>query len=161
MLQLSSQLFRGLPFAAPPVGSLRFMPPVTATPWRDVRPATEFGPVCPQTTPQVWPPTQFFSCLPFCKTIIDLPGGQINNPSLEKHYSVMFLPASPSSPSRTLDLPRALLPELKRYKDTVRCGELGAEAPGHRQQQLTQTLIVRLLKTHFFTSILDFEKSIE
>ena len=28
---------------------------------------------------------------------------------------------------------------------------LGAEVPGHRQQQVTQTLIVRLLKTHFFT----------
>ena len=52
---------------------------------------------------------------------------------------------------------RALLPELQRYKDTVRCGELGAEVPGHRQQQLTQTLNVRLLKTHFLTPILDFE----
>ena len=86
-----------------------------------------------------------------------------------------FLPATPSSPSRTLeglfeltrrpsralDSPRALLPELQRYKDTVRCAALGAEVPGHRQQQLTQTLIVRLLKTHFFTSILDFEKSTE
>ena len=28
------------------------------------------------------------------------------------------------------------------------------EVPGHRQQQLTQTLFVRLLKTHFFTSTL-------
>ena len=64
-------------------------------------------------------------------------------------------------PSRALDSPRALLPELQRYKDTVRCAALGAEVPGHRQQQLTQTLIVRLLKTHFFTSILDFEKSTE
>ena len=68
------------------------------------------------------------------------------------------IPATPSSPSRTLeglfeltrcpsralDSPRALLPELQRYKSTVRCGALGAEVPGHRQQQLTQTLIVRL-----------------
>ena len=44
---------RGLPFAAAPVGSLRFMPPVTVTPWRDVRPATEYGPVCPQVLPQI------------------------------------------------------------------------------------------------------------
>ena len=64
-------------------------------------------------------------------------------------------------PSWALDSPRALLPELQRYKDTVRCAALGAEVPGHCQQQLTQTLIVRLLKTHFFTSILDFEKSTE
>merc|ERR1712020_299599 len=102
-------------------------------------------------------------------------GGQINDPSSGKHYSLPFLPATPLSPSRTLeglfeltlhpsralDLPRALLPELQRNKDTVRCAALGAEVPGHRQQQLTQTLIVRLLKTHFFTLILDFEKSTE
>ena len=55
----------------------------------------------------------------------------------------------------------ALLPELQRYKDTIRCAALGAEVPGHRQQQLTQTLIVRLLKTLFFTPILDFKKSTE
>ena len=47
-------------------------------------------------------------------------------------------------------LSHALLPELQRYNDTVRCGALGAKFPGHRQQQLTQTLIVRLLKTHLF-----------
>ena len=78
---------------------------------------------------------------------------------------LLFLPATPSSPSRTLEglfeLTRcpsraldsllALLPELQRYKDTVKCAALGTEAPGHSQQQLTQTLIVRLLKTHYFT----------
>ena len=46
--------------------------------------------------------------------------------------------------------PRALLPELQRYKDTVRCGALCAEVPGHRQEQLTQTLIVHSFKTHLF-----------
>ena len=83
--------------------------------------------------------------------------------------TLLFLPAAPSSPSRTLeglfeltgrpsralDLPCVLLPELQRIKDTVRCAALGAEVPGHRQKQLTQTLIVRLLKTYFFTPILD------
>ena len=66
-----------------------------------------------------------------------------------------------SSPSRTLDSPSALLPELLRYNDTFRCAALGVEVPGHHQQHLTQTLIVRLLKTLFFTPILDFEKSTE
>ena len=28
------------------------------------------------------------------------------------------------------------------------CGEIGAEVPGHRIEQLAQTLIVRLLKMH-------------
>ena len=73
--------------------------------------------------------------------------------------SLLFLPATPLSlsqtleglfeltqrPSRALDSPRALLPELQRYKDTVRCAALlGTGVPGHRQQQLMQTLIVRL-----------------
>ena len=104
-----------------------------------------------------------------------MPGGQINDPSSGKHYSLLFLPATPSSPSRSLEglfeltrrpsralaSPRALLLELQRHKDTVRCAALGAEVPGYRKQQLTQTLIVRLLKTHFFTSILDCQKSTE
>ena len=59
------------------------------------------------------------------------------------YCSLPFLPATPSSLSRTLP------PELKGYKDTVMCAALGAEVPGHCQEQLTQTLIVRLLKTHF------------
>ena len=63
--------------------------------------------------------------------------------------------------ARALDSPCVLLPELQRCKDTVRCAALGVEVPGHRQQQLRQTLIVRLLKTHFFTPILNCEKSIE
>ena len=63
--------------------------------------------------------------------------------------------------SRDLDSPCALLPELQRHKDTGRCAELGAEVPGHRQQRLTQTLIVRLLKKHYLTPILDCEKSRE
>ena len=50
---------------------------------------------------------------------------------------------------------------FRNYKDTVRWVVLGAGVPGHRQQQLMQTLIVRLLKTHFYTPILDCEKSTE
>ena len=46
-------------------------------------------------------------------------------------------------PSKALPLPRALLPESQRIKDTVRCVVLAAVVPGHRQIQQTQTLIVR------------------
>ena len=60
--------------------------------------------------------------------------------------------------SRALNSPHALLLKHQRNKDTVRCTALGAEIPGHRQKQLTQALIVRLLETHFFTPILDSEK---
>jgi para-nitrobenzyl esterase len=40
--------FRGLPFAAPPVGALRWREPQPVTAWRGVRDATRFGPQCMQ-----------------------------------------------------------------------------------------------------------------
>ena len=35
------------------LGNLRFMPPVTVSPWREVLRADTFGPVCPQNLPEV------------------------------------------------------------------------------------------------------------
>jgi para-nitrobenzyl esterase len=42
--------FLGIPYAAPPVGDLRWRPPVEAKTWEGVRPATQFGPACAQIT---------------------------------------------------------------------------------------------------------------
>ena len=53
-------------------------------------------------------------------------------------------------PSRALDSPCLLLPEKQRGKDTFRCPKLVTKVPGHCQEQLTQTLIVHLLKKHRF-----------
>src|SRR5438552_5885172 len=36
--------FKGLPFAAPPVGELRWKPPHPVKNWKNVRPALKFGP---------------------------------------------------------------------------------------------------------------------
>ncbi len=38
------RIFRGIPFAEPPAGVLRFRPPVAKAPWRDVLDAGAFGP---------------------------------------------------------------------------------------------------------------------
>ena len=83
---------------------------------------------------QVWTLTQFFT-VSFLYKLIDLPLGQINDPSSGKHYSLPFLPATSLSPPRTLKglfeltqrpsralaSPRALLPRLQRIKDIVKC----------------------------------------
>jgi para-nitrobenzyl esterase len=42
------RVYKGIPFAAPPVGKLRWRAPQPPAHWDDVRSATEFGPICMQ-----------------------------------------------------------------------------------------------------------------
>lgn len=58
--------FLGIPFAQPPVGKLRFQPPLPVEPWSKTLNATVFGPGCPQTCelpPLVCPSYQSEDCL--------------------------------------------------------------------------------------------------
>jgi para-nitrobenzyl esterase len=45
--------FKGIPFAAPPVGTLRWRSPQPREPWAGVRSGERFGPRCMQPTPEI------------------------------------------------------------------------------------------------------------
>lgn len=47
-IEYNMSVFRGIPYAAPPVGDLRWRPPQPALPWSGVRDASKFGESCPQ-----------------------------------------------------------------------------------------------------------------
>src|ERR1700676_5765536 len=42
------QIYKGIPYAAPPEGALRWKEPQPPQPWEGLRKATEFGPRCMQ-----------------------------------------------------------------------------------------------------------------
>ncbi len=42
------RIYKGIPFAAPPMGELRWKAPQPAPAWEGVRDCKEFGPDCPQ-----------------------------------------------------------------------------------------------------------------
>jgi len=45
------ETYYGVPYATPPLGALRYMPPVTPTPWRGIKFADSMPPACPQRPP--------------------------------------------------------------------------------------------------------------
>jgi para-nitrobenzyl esterase len=58
--------YKGVPFAAPPVGDLRWRPPVHMTPWKGTRKADAFAPACMQvgvSMPGETPPAVSEDCL--------------------------------------------------------------------------------------------------
>ncbi|XP_046835011.1 uncharacterized protein LOC124431311 isoform X2 [Vespa crabro] len=46
------ETYYGVPYATPPLGALRYMPPVTPTPWRGTKFADTLPPACPQNPPE-------------------------------------------------------------------------------------------------------------
>ena len=56
--QGETRVFRGVPYARPPVGAGRWRPPVAPEPWEGVRRATTFGPACWQ---RPWPESSIYT----------------------------------------------------------------------------------------------------
>jgi para-nitrobenzyl esterase len=48
MLEGGVHAFKGIPFAAPPVGDLRWQPPQPPAPWDGIWQCVQYGPACPQ-----------------------------------------------------------------------------------------------------------------
>ncbi|XP_017889552.1 neuroligin-1-like isoform X3 [Ceratina calcarata] len=48
----SVETYYGVPYATPPIGALRYMPPVTPTPWHGTKLADTIPPACPQKPPE-------------------------------------------------------------------------------------------------------------
>ncbi|MFZ0808194.1 MAG: carboxylesterase family protein [Candidatus Sulfotelmatobacter sp.] len=66
LLENGLDVYKGIPFAAPPVGDLRWRPPVPATSWTGTRKADAFAPACMQvgvSMPGETPPAVSEDCL--------------------------------------------------------------------------------------------------
>ena len=55
--------FLGLPYAAPPTGTLRWRPPTPVTPWNGVLDAVSYSNSCPQTAALIGVPSENEDCL--------------------------------------------------------------------------------------------------
>ncbi len=56
-------VWKGIPYARPPVGELRWKEPQPAEPWQGIRHAFEFGSMCPQGNPAQLKPDMSEDCL--------------------------------------------------------------------------------------------------
>ena len=97
--------YRGIPFAAPPVGDLRWRPPQPMAPWTGVRQATEYGADCMQGrfgpppspgAPPAAPPSEDCLFLNVWKPASAAPGAKL--PVMVWIYGGGFMGGSSSSP---------------------------------------------------------------
>lgn len=89
------EVFLGLPYASPPVGSLRFMPPVSGSPWSGTKMMSHPAPVCPQVLPRLENETEALRTMPrgqlnVLKRLIPL----LKNQSEDCLYLNIYVPLS-------------------------------------------------------------------
>lgn len=72
----SFHAIRGIPFAKPPVGELRFKDPLPVEPWTDILNAQNDGPICPQPTTSNFQISE--DCLQLNVYTHELPSGEVS-----------------------------------------------------------------------------------
>jgi para-nitrobenzyl esterase len=72
--------FLGVPYAAPPVGDLRWRPPRPASGWRGIRDATAFAPSCPQQGGLFAPPPPLSEDCLYLNVYTPAPDGHRDRP---------------------------------------------------------------------------------
>ncbi|XP_014235905.1 neuroligin-1-like [Trichogramma pretiosum] len=89
------EVYLGVPYATPPLGALRFMPPVTPSPWRGIRLADAYPPACPQLPPRPGPdtPRQYARYL-------ERLGPMLANQSEDCLYLNLYVPVRPAQPAQ-------------------------------------------------------------
>lgn len=92
------EVFRGVPYAAPPVGPLRFRPPQQPLSWPGTRLADTFGAACPQKYPDVINRTAALQFMPkgryqFLKKLVPL----LINQSEDCLFLNIYVPGSGKS----------------------------------------------------------------
>jgi len=89
------EAFLGVPYASPPVASLRFMPPLTPSHWEGTRVANKYGPACPQLLPDLTNRTEALANMPLLKFTQFLEMSQVvGNQSEDCLYLNIFMPKS-------------------------------------------------------------------
>ncbi|XP_030749006.1 neuroligin-4, Y-linked-like [Sitophilus oryzae] len=101
------EVFRGVPYAAPPVGPLRFQPPQAPVSWPGTRLADTFGAVCPQKYPDITNKTAALQFMPkgryqYLKKLLPL----LANQSEDCLFLNIYVPGSGN---RGLEAPYAVL----------------------------------------------------
>lgn len=93
----SVETYYGVPYATPPIGALRYMPPVTPTPWRGTKLADTMPPACPQNPPKP------DSSLPRSKrAYLERLAPMLANQSEDCLYLNLYVPKTPHGESHSV-----------------------------------------------------------